>query len=86
MFLVGLRDPGHSRDRVYRELFGMPMGGNWREFLLGQAERLQGDLPPVAEIARAAKERWIFPRAARMPGYKCLDDADIEGVFAPLLQ
>jgi hypothetical protein len=78
-------DQNLLRHRIYREVFGMPLATNWREFLLGQAERLQDDLPSVAEITEAAKERWILPRAARLPGYESWDDADLEEMFASFL-
>jgi hypothetical protein len=67
-------------------MFGMPLASNWREFLLGQAGRLQDDLPSVAEITEAAKEPWILPRATRMPGYVSWDDADLEAMFASFLE
>ena len=79
-------DQGLLRHRVYREVFGMPMGGNWRDFLLGKAKRLTGSLPTVDAIAQAAKERWILLRAARRSSYRYWDKDDLEELFAPILE
>jgi len=73
------------RHRIYREVYGMPMGTNWRNFLLGKADQLEVTLPEANVISKAAKERWILPRAVRRPDYQDWNDADIAKLFAPLL-
>lgn len=57
------------RHGVEREVFGMPLVTNWRGYLRGDARSCLGSRIPAAEIAEAALERWVVPRASRMPGF-----------------
>ncbi len=54
------------RHGIAREVFVCELAKNARSFLAGRAEHLRYEgLPTVAEVATAARSRWLEPRAAR---------------------
>lgn len=55
---------------IKREVFAMTLAENWREFLLGSDCSPRAKSYSLNEIASAAKERWILPRALRRPGFR----------------
>ena len=65
---VGL-DPELLNHGIEREVFGVPLTENWRGYLCGETNDVDLDRPSVADIAQAAKERWIVDRAKRCPDY-----------------
>lgn len=62
-------DPDLIKHGIAREIYVMPLATNCREFLNGRAEEPLIDRPSVKELAKAALERWVLPRAARCPDY-----------------
>ena len=48
----------------------MPLASNFREFLKGEESEPKIKRKSAAEIAEAAKRRWMIPRAERMPDYQ----------------
>jgi len=55
---------------IAREVFVCELAQNAGSFLAGHAKRPRYDgLPTVADIAAAARSRWIEPRAARRPEF-----------------
>jgi len=73
------------RHGVCREVYALPMASNWREYLRGDATRLNGMPPKAADIADAALRRWVLPRAERMPGYRSWQSGDTRALFRTLL-
>jgi hypothetical protein len=70
MGLVGLK-PELLRHGVKREVFIAELATNAREILRGTRKNPKyTDLLSVEQIGRAAKERWIIPRAERCPDYR----------------
>lgn len=55
---------------IVREVYAMPFAANWRAFLSGLDPVCRYDVPTLAQMAAAAKTRWVIPRAARRPEYK----------------
>lgn len=58
------------RHGIAREIYAAPLADGWREFLKGQVPSCMVSRPPAMEIAAAALERWVLPRAERCPGYR----------------
>lgn len=54
---------------IQREVFGVPLVDDFRDYLCGRTDNTSVSRPPVSEIAEAAKERWIIDRADRCPDY-----------------
>jgi hypothetical protein len=55
---------------IEREVFVCELANNARSFLMGRSKHPHySGLPTVAEIAAAARSRWLEPRAARCPGF-----------------
>ncbi len=55
---------------IAREVFVCELAENARSFLAGRSKHLRyTGLPTVAEVATAARSRWIEPRAARRPEF-----------------
>jgi hypothetical protein len=54
---------------INRQVYAMPLAPDFKEFLCGQIPEPVIDCRPVSEIARAALDRWIIPRALRYPEY-----------------
>jgi hypothetical protein len=71
---VGLKmldlDPELVRHGIKREVYAMPLTTNFREVLKGKARRFTTKRPSVREIASAALERWMLPRAQARPEYR----------------
>jgi len=58
------------RHGIAREVFVCELAKNAQSFLAGRSKHPQyGGLPTVAEVAAAARSRWLEPRAARRPEF-----------------
>lgn len=66
---VGL-DENVMRHGIQREVYGVPLAENWREFLLGQDSDAVLKRPTVKEISDACIERWLLPRSRRRPEFR----------------
>ncbi|MET3479337.1 Druantia anti-phage system protein DruA [Variovorax atrisoli] len=68
--LLGL-DPDMTKHGLVREVFFCSLASNALQFLRGEHKRARYDsLPTVAQMGEAAKERWVIPRAERMPEFR----------------
>lgn len=64
--------PNLVRHGISREVFAMPLVKNYKA-VLREGKRIWGSQrPSVGEITEAALERWILPRAASRPEYRCI--------------
>lgn len=77
---VGLQrldlDPDLVRHGIKREIYAMPLMGNFRDALNGIASPDGAERASVERIASAALERWVLPRAETRPSYKDIRKAD----------
>jgi len=55
---------------IPREIFAAPLGKKAKEFLRGESKQVQFYDWPLAELFEKFKERWLLPRAERMPEWK----------------
>lgn len=62
-------DPNVLRHGIRREVFAFALCQDIQAFLRGERD-YEPITAPVSVIADAAKERWIVPRAERMPTYR----------------
>ncbi len=73
---VGLKQLGLNdellRHGIAREVYAMPLAENSHEYLRGQDTELRQTRPKVDDIATAALQRWILPRAVRCPEYQAV--------------
>ncbi len=83
--MLGL-DPELVRHGIAREVYVMPLAGNCRDFLCGRVDEVGIDRPRVQEIAKAALERWVLPRAARCPEYTAFEREEILSQIRSALQ
>jgi len=72
-----LAELGLSTEWLYhgirREVFVVPLARNAREFLRGEHSRLRWLCQPAEEITAWFSERWLLPRAKRVPDYVDFD-------------
>lgn len=66
---IGL-DQDVMRHGIQREVYGVPLAENWREYLLGEDDDAILQRPTVKEIADACIERWLLPRSQRRPQFR----------------
>lgn len=72
--------------QINREVFLCTLAANAFRILRGEATRPNyKNLLSVASIAELAKERWIHPRAERMPEFKKWRRKQIDGLLLPHL-
>lgn len=72
--------------QINREVFLCTLAANAFRILRGEATRPNyKNLLSVASIAKLAKERWINPRAERMPEFKKWHRKQIDGLLLPHL-
>jgi hypothetical protein len=63
--------PNLLRHGIAREVFACRVATNARDVLRGQsAEPDYADLPDLATVSILARERWLVPRADRMPQFR----------------
>jgi hypothetical protein len=74
-------DPDLLQHGIGREIYVMPLATNCRAFLRGLADEPHLDRPSVQEIAAAARERWVLPRAVRRPEYADFRRGEILGLL-----
>jgi hypothetical protein len=71
---VGLKRVGLDEDLIRhgiaREIYAMPLADNFKKYLCGEESMVIIDRPTVSDIAEAALERWVLPRASRKPEYR----------------
>jgi len=72
-----LANAGLSAEWIYhgirRELFVVPLAANSREFLRGEHFRLRWFDHDAEQIFAYFRERWLLPRAERVPEYRDFD-------------
>jgi hypothetical protein len=67
--LLGM-DPNLIRHGFAREVFFCPIATNAIAFLRGDNKRIRyEELPSVESASKLALERWVIPRAERVPNY-----------------
>lgn len=70
---TGLSELGLSGDLlkhgIKREIYGIPLAYNFKEFLLGQECKLSKIDLPIKDLSDFFKKRWLYGRAERSPGY-----------------
>lgn len=66
--LLGI-DGDLLRHGIKREVYGVPVSSNWHEVLNGKSARPRRATASTTEIAEAAINRWIVPRAERSPDW-----------------
>lgn len=62
-------EPNLLRHGISREVYAMPLANNWREFLRGKSKECISNRPPMSDVANAAIDRWVVPRAIARPEY-----------------
>lgn len=76
--------PDLARHGLAREVFFCPFATNALQVLRGDQERARyTGLPSVERIAKAAMNRWVIPRAERMPGFRDWRQEDFFQEVAP---
>ncbi len=81
---IGL-DQNLLRHGISREVYAMPLADNWQDYLRGKTKTCVLDRPISKDIAIAARDRWIVPRAARRPDYALWTREDTMDLLRPLL-
>lgn len=62
---------GLARHGLAREVFFCPLAANALQVLRGERKQARYiELPTVKHISHAAMNRWVLPRAERMPGFR----------------
>ncbi len=83
---IGLKELGLSGDLlkhgINREIYGIPLANNFREFLLGKEKKLDTFDLPVESLYNFFKERWLYGRAERKPEYKEFSKETIKNLIA----
>ena len=63
-------DPDLARHGLAREVFFCPIASNVMEVLRGDHKRARyTELPDVTQMSKIALDRWVIPRAKRMPDF-----------------
>ena len=77
--LEGIGIDGNSilKHGIEREVYAIPLAGNWQEVLLGRHKNVRSLTTSAAEIADFCVNRWIIPRASRDNRYKSFDRCSI---------
>ena len=70
----GLKELGLSgellKHGINREIYGIPLAYNFREFLLSQEKKLNKFDLPIRRLSDYFKNRWLYGRAERKPEYR----------------
>jgi len=69
--------PNLMRHGVKREVFAIPLAENFRSFLKGEDVEPSYYPMPMNQVFAYFKERWLLPRAARIPLYRTFDRESI---------
>lgn len=78
-------NPDILRHKVNRELFVCELAANAKEILRGEETRPNyRNLLSAEEVAALAIERWIAPRAKRMPEFRRWRRSQLDGLFDPI--
>ena len=70
---IGIDGNSILKHGIEREVYTIPLAGNWQEILLGKQSQVCSWTSSTAEIADFCLNRWIVPRAARDGRYKSFD-------------
>jgi len=82
MTLERLKLPSNLlRHGVTREIYGIPLASNFKEFLIGEESKLNQIDLPINELVRYFKARWMTGRASRCPEYKSFDRRQIPSMI-----
>ena len=74
---IGIDGNAILQHGIEREVYAIPLAGNWQEVLLGRHKNVRSLTTPAAEIADFCVNRWIVPRASRDNRYKSFDRCSI---------
>jgi hypothetical protein len=69
-------DPNLVRHGIKREVYAMPLTANFKNVLKGDGQPRATQRPTAEDIASAALERWILPRAATRPEFRGVRKGD----------
>ena len=69
------------RHGIQREIYAVPIAGNWREYLCRRTDTVNFQRLLVADIAEACKDRWLVPRADRRPDFRNWSRADTQALI-----
>ncbi len=61
---------GILRHGIKRQVFGIPLTEDFREFLQGASHEMQALDLPLSDLVEFFRERWLLPRAARRPEFR----------------
>ena len=82
---VGLKELGLSGDLlkhgINREIYGIPLAHNFREFLLGNEKKLCTLDLPAQGLYEFFKKRWLYGRAERKPEYRVFAKKSVESLI-----
>ncbi len=71
-------DPGTLHHGIEREVFACPLAKNVKRVLSGEVTRPAFDrVLSVSEVGGLAKERWLIPRAQRVPEFACWEKSGL---------
>lgn len=70
-------NPDLLRHGIKREIYGVPLAENFREFLLGEEKKLNEIDLKLKDITPYFKERWLFGRAERKPEFLSFNKREI---------
>jgi hypothetical protein len=66
---------------IKREIYGIPLAYNFKEFLRGETNKLNQIDIPFNEVNDYWKTRWFIERAKRKPEYKNFNKYDVSKVI-----
>lgn len=61
------------RHGVSREIYGIPLASNFKEFLIGKEGKLNQTNLPISDLVEYFKVRWMNGRASRRPEYRSFE-------------
>jgi hypothetical protein len=79
-------DPHALRHGIVRSVYAMPLATNTREFLSGKDAELTLDRPALSAVAEAARNRWLIPRAERVPDFEAFTRNDLLALLGDSLR
>lgn len=82
---TGLKELGLSgellKHGINREIYGIPLAHNFREFLLGHEKKLNRLDLPIQGLYEFFKNRWLYGRAERKPEYREFRKESVENLI-----
>lgn len=58
------------RHGIRREVFGVPLAKNWKQYLCGETQQADLFPPSINELGDACVERWMLPRSRSDDSYR----------------